>query len=103
MPAKPDALSGPSVAESLRPSNRQWVSRAACLGMNIDIWFSSDAASTEAKLICGECAVRVTCLDYAISNQEMHGIWGGLTTPERIALACDRNAQAPEPGGAENA
>ena len=40
----------------------------------------------EAKLVCASCPVREKCLDYAIRNYEMYGIWGGHTAPERRDL-----------------
>jgi WhiB family redox-sensing transcriptional regulator len=41
---------------------------------------------TEAKSICGECIVRKECLDFALRNDERHGVWGGLDPDERKAL-----------------
>lgn len=44
-----------------------------------------------AKSICRGCEVRVQCLNYALANEEPHGIWGGLTPRERARL----NRKAP--------
>jgi len=37
----------------------------------------------EAKKICGKCAVQAACLDYALTNDEKFGVWGGETVDER--------------------
>jgi len=39
-----------------------------------------------AKAICAECPVRMLCLEYALEESEVFGIWGGLTYPERNRL-----------------
>ena len=39
-----------------------------------------------ARRVCARCPVRQPCLDYAITNRIVHGIWGGLTERERRAL-----------------
>lgn len=36
-----------------------------------------------AKAMCSECPIQVQCLDYAITNDEIHGVWGGTTPLER--------------------
>lgn len=37
----------------------------------------------DAKKLCGLCPIRLECADYAITNRERFGIWGGLTWNER--------------------
>lgn len=39
-----------------------------------------------AKKLCGLCPIRVECADFAISNRERYGIWGGLTWNDRKKL-----------------
>jgi WhiB family transcriptional regulator, redox-sensing transcriptional regulator len=53
-----------------------------------------DAREGAARALCRECPVRVECLDYALSVQERHGIWGGLNELERRRLLRKRAAQA---------
>jgi WhiB family redox-sensing transcriptional regulator len=69
-----------------------WYERAKCLGADPDLFFPARASSpTEAQLqsakdICALCPVREECLQYALSNDEQFGIWGGLSEEERRAL-----------------
>jgi hypothetical protein len=39
-----------------------------------------------ARQVCAQCPVRQRCLEFAVSNRIVYGIWGGLTGPERRAL-----------------
>lgn len=64
--------------------DRAWQARANCMGVDPDLFFPERGASTrEAKEVCRGCVVREECLDYAISNGEKFGIWGGMSERER--------------------
>lgn len=39
-----------------------------------------------AKEVCGECPVKVDCLDYALETNQDSGIWGGTSEEERRTL-----------------
>ncbi|GAA1237527.1 hypothetical protein GCM10009665_29610 [Kitasatospora nipponensis] len=41
---------------------------------------------TTALSLCGQCPVRLACLDAALEGNETHGIRGGLTQEERAPL-----------------
>ena len=45
-----------------------------------------DAREGAARALCAACPVRVECLDYALTVQEPHGIWGGMNELERRRL-----------------
>ncbi len=61
-----------------------WQAYAACMGVDPDLFFPERGASTrEAKAVCGRCVVRTECLEYALSNAEKFGIWGGMSERER--------------------
>ncbi len=61
-----------------------WMLEAKCLDADPEAFFPEKGGSTrEAKRICGVCPVRGECLDYALSNDERFGIWGGLSERER--------------------
>ena len=65
----------------------RWRELAACRGAELNLFFPERGESAgPARRVCAACPVREPCLDYAISNRIVHGIWGGLTERERRAL-----------------
>ncbi|HLI15783.1 MAG TPA: WhiB family transcriptional regulator [Acidimicrobiales bacterium] len=72
-----------------------WRQRAACRGISPDVFYPScDEEAAEAKAICALCPVRQPCLEYAISERERDGVWGGLTERERRRLIRQRRKTA---------
>ena len=67
--------------------DEQWRLDALCAETDPEAFFPEKGGSTrEAKRVCGGCAVRMECLEYALSNDERFGIWGGLSERERRRL-----------------
>jgi WhiB family transcriptional regulator, redox-sensing transcriptional regulator len=65
----------------------RWRELAACRGAVLDLFFPERGESAEpVRRVCARCPVRQPCLDYAITNRIVYGIWGGLTERERRAL-----------------
>lgn len=66
-----------------------WRHRAACRGMEINLFFPVSSAGvaaadiTEAKRVCDTCPVQQDCLRLANDLAIDDGIWGGLTETER--------------------
>jgi WhiB family redox-sensing transcriptional regulator len=61
-----------------------WRLDALCAETDPEAFFPEKGGSTrEAKRVCGGCAVRSECLEYALANDERFGIWGGLSERER--------------------
>lgn len=67
-----------------------------CSQTDPDTFFPEDRPSTtyrqnspaypmerEAKLVCQGCPYKLRCLEYAIKNDDLIGIWGGTTEVER--------------------
>ena len=76
-----------------------WQVRAACRGPQAAIFFppshferkdEKEARENRAKEICSSCAVRKSCLEYALGIKEPHGIWGGLNEAERKRVLAQR-------------
>lgn len=66
----------------------EWESRAACRGMDPDVFFPNTLATIEedreiAKRVCANCEVRENCKEKARANREEYGIWGGEDEDER--------------------
>ena len=75
--------------------NLSWRQRAACRGVDPDIFYpASDEEADEAKAVCGVCPVREACLEYALVNRERDGVWGGATERERRRLIRQRRKSA---------
>ena len=69
------------------PQERNWQTKANCMGVDPDLFFPERGASTrEAKEVCRGCVVREDCLEYALANGEKFGIWGDC--PNVSAGAC---------------
>ena len=65
----------------------RWRELAACRGADLEVFFPGRGESAEsARRVCAACPVRQPCLDYAVTNRIVHGVWGGLTGWERRAL-----------------
>jgi len=84
-----------SVKEVIYPMNLSWRQRAACRGVDPDIFYpSSDEDAEPAKAICDQCGVRQACLEFALANRERDGIWGGATERERRRIIRQRRKSA---------
>lgn len=63
--------------------------QAACLKAEPETFFPENGGPVdEAKRICCHCPIRQECLEYALthSNENQHGVWGGLSARERKTL-----------------
>lgn len=70
------------------PKLRQepWMVQALCAQVDPDLFYAEKsewAKTIRAKLVCRQCPVRSECLSYALENNEMHGVWGGMTPTQR--------------------
>lgn len=79
-----------------------WMREAACAPDNrskrakdLD-WHSSDTEEKyAARAVCqSECEVRKECIQYALENKIIHGIWGGVDDYEiRRTLSVDQDGE----------
>ncbi|HZY00229.1 MAG TPA: WhiB family transcriptional regulator [Dermatophilaceae bacterium] len=76
-----------------------WRDRAACLGVDPELFFPIGNTgpaliqAEEAKAVCRRCEVIEDCLSWAMDSRQEEGVWGGLAAEERRALR-RRNARA---------
>lgn len=65
----------------------KWQSDARCAEVDPEIFFPKRGGSAKAaRAVCNHCAVRAQCLEYALDNKELFGIWGGASERERRRL-----------------
>lgn len=74
-----------------------WVERAACLGINIHVFFPSSTGAFDpyetARSYCNRCEVRQECLDEAMeteTNYRRSGMRGGKTPGQRNMMERER-------------
>ena len=64
-----------------------WQDAALCLQVDPEIFFPEKGGSTRAaKRVCAACTARPECLEFALETDQPHGIWGGMSEPERRRL-----------------
>lgn len=72
--------------------DRSFMADARCAGTDPDVFFPGRGGDlAPARALCGECPVRRPCLEYALSNGEHHGVWGGKSEAERRRLRRSRD------------
>ncbi|MGH8903306.1 MAG: WhiB family transcriptional regulator [Egibacteraceae bacterium] len=68
-----------------------WRAKAACLGIDPELFFPKGTTGQaldqleEAKAVCRECSVIDECLDWALATHQHDGVWGGKSEDERRA------------------
>jgi WhiB family transcriptional regulator, redox-sensing transcriptional regulator len=79
----------------LPPNKIQWRELGACKGLDPGIFYPDETdEALDAKAVCGECGVRVACLEHALTFREKQGVWGGATERERRRLIRQRRRTA---------
>ena len=85
-----DAVDAPAPSAA-SAGDEGWRLDALCAETDPEAFFPEKGGSTrEAKRVCLGCAVRVECLEYALSADERFGIWGGLSERERRRVRIQR-------------
>lgn len=69
----------------------EWADSALCKGMPLE-WFFPEKGGHHrlGKQVCKKCPVTEECLRWALVTQQPDGLWGGMTTRERVALLAAR-------------
>ena len=78
------------------PDLADWRHEALCAEIGRDLFFPEKGETArKARQVCARCEVRAECLEWALSltsDEDEHGVLGGLTAPERRVLRRDRRA-----------
>jgi WhiB family transcriptional regulator, redox-sensing transcriptional regulator len=90
---------------SARAGPESWMARGACHRSDPELFFPIGAPGSAAeqiqiiyaKAVCACCQVGRECLAYALRTTP-HGIWGGTTREERIAIRARAVARSSRQG-----
>lgn len=85
-----------------------WMADGLCGTVDPELWFPSHEHQTThiAKALCHTCPVVAQCLEFALADTTLEGIWAGTTPRERSRLRGPRPAvtrivtATPKPQGA---
>ena len=67
----------------------------ACRGLDASIFYpDNDEDARIATEVCQECGVRRACLEFALTQREKAGVWGGATERERRRILRQRRRTA---------
>ncbi len=89
----PKVIANDEIAQKVPTMSATWRKRAACRGIDVEIFYpitDDDADAAEAKAVCAECPVRQACLEHALAHREREGVWGGTTERERRRIVRQR-------------
>jgi WhiB family redox-sensing transcriptional regulator len=92
-PKQSGGMESVSRSHPTRGNNEPWIDRAACAGLDPDLFFGFESETKEerkareakAKGICDGCPVAADCLEFALATRQKYGIWGGLDDSERAS------------------
>ena len=82
-------MSRPADAPRASYDQVSWRDSAACRYVDTELFFpigkagAALAEGQQAKRICAGCPVRQACLTFALSTNQLYGIWGGYDEDER--------------------
>jgi WhiB family redox-sensing transcriptional regulator len=89
--AGPDNRTMPTLEELFhRP---EWYQRAACRGVGTE-GFIIDKGHRLSRGLCQDCPVRQECLDTALADPDLVGVWGGTSERERREMRRARQSVA---------
>lgn len=78
----------------------EWRSRAACSGVETEKFFIESAEGSRedhiptrrlVQEICDACPVSSECLEFAMRNNILYGVWGGMSRRQRVTLQEERD------------
>lgn len=77
-----------------RIGNRSsWKLDGHCNNYDLELFFSDEGRGkftvrsvAQCRTICSGCPVRITCLTWALTTPEKHGIWAGTTGRQRTRI-----------------
>jgi len=68
-----------------------WQRRAACRGLGTQGFvIGRGGGYAKAKETCAGCAVRMECIEVAMADDDLVGMWGGTTEGERRQMRASR-------------
>ena len=72
-------------------SKASFMEFALCKDMDTNFFFAEDVIGTnKAIAFCQDCPVKTACGEYAVQNNILAGVWGGLSVRARTKIRRER-------------
>lgn len=71
---------------ALHDQDFTWHNDANCVGLDTSLFFyerNEPKKREQARAVCAGCLVREECLNFALTNNIIDGMWGGKSGRER--------------------
>ena len=79
--------------DTLIPNQPRWMARARCRGLGTAAFFGDTPDGlTAARAVCELCPTRTECLEFALDDRSLQGIWAGTDEAERRKIRRRRRA-----------
>lgn len=76
-------------------SRPAWFIGALCRGAGPRQWFPADKkGAADARELCAQCPVITDCLEHALADPTLEGIWGGTSEDQRDQIRRRRRRTA---------
>ncbi|MEV4758267.1 WhiB family transcriptional regulator [Micromonospora sp. NPDC049559] len=96
----------PRLLRALREQtfDEAWRTRGACQSVDPETFFPAPSEPADAAVaLCRTCDVQGSCLAWALTVGDCHGVWGGTTPRERRAmLVAWRGQGQPDPDAVDD-
>lgn len=81
----------PNIQLLWKQSKPEWMRKGMCATVHPSIMYPTAAGMERDALdVCATCPVIEDCYRYAFTNNEYHGVWGGMTEQDRIDVRAGR-------------
>ena len=75
------------------PNQPRWMARARCRGLGTPAFFGDRPEEiAAARAVCELCPTRAECLEFALGDRSLQGIWAGTDEAERRKIRRQRRA-----------
>lgn len=69
--------------------------QALCASVDPELWFADDRwAVARARAVCDRCLSEEKCLEVALKDPELFGVWGGKTARQRDTIRKQRRSNS---------
>lgn len=90
VPVRPERIEPYMPTLPNQDSEWDWRQHGVCITESVPPFVfypkNNERDINRAKRVCNRCPVKAECLEFAVTNMDEHGVWGGTSEAERLPL-----------------